>query len=161
MHRVVIYRDGGDKASQLVAYTTTPPLGSPMAYDRCDAVGHHTVGDRQDTGVQNPRKVGLWPKLFTFRPFCRIKSSYISPLPFDSGQPQSTLCALVSAPTISCRSLVVHHSVSFLKVSEKRFNVIFPESLLNDIDEYRGKHGMKRSELLAAAAEKFISTTPH
>jgi hypothetical protein len=28
MHRVVIYRDNADKASQLVAYTTTPPLGS-------------------------------------------------------------------------------------------------------------------------------------
>ena len=41
---------------------------------------------------------------------------------------------------------------------KKRFNVIFPESLLNDVDEYRGKHGMKRSELLAAAAEQFISS---
>jgi len=41
---------------------------------------------------------------------------------------------------------------------EKRFNVIFPESLLNDVDEYRGKHGLKRSELLAAAAEQFISS---
>ena len=29
MHRVVIYRDDSDKASQSVAYTTTPPLGSP------------------------------------------------------------------------------------------------------------------------------------
>jgi hypothetical protein len=28
MHRVVVYRDDADKASQLVAYTTTPPLGS-------------------------------------------------------------------------------------------------------------------------------------
>lgn len=47
------------------------------------------------------------------------------------------------------------------KVDEpkKRFNVMFPESLLKNIDEYRGKHGMKRSELLAAAAEKYISTT--
>ena len=41
---------------------------------------------------------------------------------------------------------------------KKRFNVIFPESLLNDVDEYRGKHGLKRSELLAAAAEQFISS---
>jgi len=39
---------------------------------------------------------------------------------------------------------------------KKRFNVMFPASLLHDVDEYRGKHGMKRSELLAAAAEKFI-----
>ena len=28
MHRVVIYRDNTDKASQMVAYTTTPPMGS-------------------------------------------------------------------------------------------------------------------------------------
>ena len=28
---------------------------------------------------------------------------------------------------------------------KKRFNVIFPESLLNNVDEYRGKHSMKRS----------------
>ncbi len=41
---------------------------------------------------------------------------------------------------------------------KKRFNVIFPESLLSNVDEYRGKYGMKRSELLAAAAEQFIST---
>ena len=47
------------------------------------------------------------------------------------------------------------------KINEpkKRFNVIFPESLLSDVDEYRGKYGMKRSELLAAAAEQFISST--
>jgi len=41
---------------------------------------------------------------------------------------------------------------------KKRFNVIFPESLLHNVDEYRGKHGMKRSELLAAAAERFLSS---
>ncbi|MEN8159792.1 MAG: DUF3604 domain-containing protein, partial [Myxococcota bacterium] len=33
MHRVVIYRDGGDRASQMVAYTTTPPLGSTNPRD--------------------------------------------------------------------------------------------------------------------------------
>lgn len=42
---------------------------------------------------------------------------------------------------------------------KKRFNVIFPESLLKGVDEFRGKHGMKRSELLAAAAEQFISSS--
>jgi len=42
---------------------------------------------------------------------------------------------------------------------QKRFNVIFPESLMQDVDEYRGKHDMKRSELLAATAEQFISST--
>ncbi len=33
MHRVVMYRDDADKASQIVAYTTTPPLGSPNPRD--------------------------------------------------------------------------------------------------------------------------------
>jgi len=48
------------------------------------------------------------------------------------------------------------------KVNEpkKRFNVMFPESLLQEVDEYRGKHGLKRSELLASAAEQFISSVP-
>ncbi|HKL00429.1 MAG TPA: type II toxin-antitoxin system HicB family antitoxin [Desulfotignum sp.] len=41
---------------------------------------------------------------------------------------------------------------------KKRFNVIFPASLLSDVDEYRGKYGMKRSELLATAVEQFISS---
>lgn len=41
---------------------------------------------------------------------------------------------------------------------KKRFNVIFPESLLRNIDEYRGKHGMKRSELLVKAAEEYLSS---
>ncbi len=44
---------------------------------------------------------------------------------------------------------------------KKRFNVMFPASLLKNVDEFRGKHGMKRSELLAIAAEKYISTTAH
>jgi hypothetical protein len=33
MHRVVMYRDGAIKASQTVAYTTTPPHGSPNPRD--------------------------------------------------------------------------------------------------------------------------------
>ncbi len=33
MHRVVIHRDGADKASQTVPYTTTPPMGSPNPRD--------------------------------------------------------------------------------------------------------------------------------
>ncbi len=33
MHRVVIYRDGVDKAGQMVPYTTTPPFGSPNPRD--------------------------------------------------------------------------------------------------------------------------------
>lgn len=33
LHRVVVYRDDGDKASQMVAYTTTPPHGSTNPRD--------------------------------------------------------------------------------------------------------------------------------
>ena len=33
MHRVVIYRDGGDKGRQMVPYTASPPLGSPNPRD--------------------------------------------------------------------------------------------------------------------------------
>ncbi len=33
MHRVVIYRDGGDKGGQMVPFTMTPPLGSPNPRD--------------------------------------------------------------------------------------------------------------------------------
>jgi hypothetical protein len=33
MHRVVIYKDDAAKASKMVAYTTTPPLGSPNPRD--------------------------------------------------------------------------------------------------------------------------------
>ena len=33
LHRNVIYRDGGDKALQIMPYTTTPPLGSPDPMD--------------------------------------------------------------------------------------------------------------------------------
>jgi hypothetical protein len=33
MHRVVLYRDGAAKASQMVPYSTTPPMGSPNPRD--------------------------------------------------------------------------------------------------------------------------------
>ncbi len=33
LHRVVVYRDGGDKASTIEPYTTIPPLGSPNPPD--------------------------------------------------------------------------------------------------------------------------------
>lgn len=33
LHRVVVYRDGGDIAGQMVPYTTTPPKGSPNPRD--------------------------------------------------------------------------------------------------------------------------------
>ncbi len=33
MHRNVIYRDGGDRAKQVLPFTTTPPIGSPNPVD--------------------------------------------------------------------------------------------------------------------------------
>jgi hypothetical protein len=33
MHRVVVYRDDGDKGRQMVPYTTYPPQGSPNPRD--------------------------------------------------------------------------------------------------------------------------------
>jgi len=33
MHRVVMYRDGGDRAGRMDPYTTTPPMGSPNPRD--------------------------------------------------------------------------------------------------------------------------------
>ncbi len=48
MHRVVVYRDGADKAGQMVAYTTTPPLGSPDPRDLwkwLDGYENKTGGD--------------------------------------------------------------------------------------------------------------------
>ena len=47
---------------------------------------------------------------------------------------------------------------SKIKDPKKRFNVIFPESLLKTVDEYRGKHGLKRSELLACAADRYMAS---
>ena len=47
---------------------------------------------------------------------------------------------------------------SKIKDPKKRFNVIFPESLLKTVYEYRGKHGLKRSELSACAAERYMAS---
>ena len=38
----------------------------------------------------------------------------------------------------------------------KRFNVYFPATVLSLVDEYRGKRGLKRSELLKEAALEYI-----
>ena len=38
----------------------------------------------------------------------------------------------------------------------KRFNVYFPANVLTLVDEYRGKRGLKRSELLKEAALEYI-----
>ena len=48
MHRVVIYRDGADRASQMVPYTTYPPFGSPNPRDLWKWLGSYedtTDGD--------------------------------------------------------------------------------------------------------------------
>jgi hypothetical protein len=48
LHRNVIYRDGGDKALQVMPYTTTPPLGSPDPMDLWKWLAHYeekTGGD--------------------------------------------------------------------------------------------------------------------
>ena len=48
LHRVVVYRDGGDKGIQMVPYTTTAPLGSPDPRDLWSWLDHYesqTGGD--------------------------------------------------------------------------------------------------------------------
>ncbi|MCH7476362.1 MAG: DUF3604 domain-containing protein, partial [Gemmatimonadetes bacterium] len=48
MHRVVVYRDDGDKGRQMVPYTTIPPLGSPNPRDLWSWLGRYealTGGD--------------------------------------------------------------------------------------------------------------------
>ncbi|MCK5539835.1 MAG: type II toxin-antitoxin system HicB family antitoxin [Deltaproteobacteria bacterium] len=50
----------------------------------------------------------------------------------------------------------VDESIKKRYAKTKRFNVIFPEELLTRVDEYRVNAGMKRSQLLATAAEKYL-----
>jgi Protein of unknown function (DUF3604) len=48
MHRVVLYRDGGEKASQMVPYSMSPPMGSPNPRDLWKWLARyeeHTGGD--------------------------------------------------------------------------------------------------------------------
>lgn len=40
----------------------------------------------------------------------------------------------------------------------ERINVMIPGSLLREIDEYRGKQKMKRSELFAMAAKEYMAS---
>jgi hypothetical protein len=46
MHRNVIFRDGADKASEVVPYTQLPPFGSPNPLDLYDYLGRY----EEDTG---------------------------------------------------------------------------------------------------------------
>jgi predicted RNase H-like HicB family nuclease len=40
----------------------------------------------------------------------------------------------------------------------RRINISFPEGLLIKVDEFRSKEGMKRSQLLAQAAEEYLES---
>ncbi len=50
----------------------------------------------------------------------------------------------------------VDESIKKKYTKTKRFNVIFSEDLLIRVDEYRAGAGMKRSQLLADAAELYL-----
>ncbi len=50
----------------------------------------------------------------------------------------------------------VDESIRKKYTKTKRFNVIFPEYLLVRVDEYRASAGMKRSQLLADAADQYL-----
>ena len=50
----------------------------------------------------------------------------------------------------------VDESIRKRYMKTKRFNVIFPEELLTRVDKYRVTAGLKRSQLLATAAEKYL-----
>lgn len=50
----------------------------------------------------------------------------------------------------------VDESIKKKYTKTKRFNVIFPETLLVRVDEYRASAGMKRSQLLINAAEQYL-----
>ncbi len=51
----------------------------------------------------------------------------------------------------------VVESIKKKYLKTKRFNVIFPEELLIRVDEYRAGAGIKRSQLLANAAEQYLA----
>ena len=46
-----------------------------------------------------------------------------------------------------------------MKAFHQSENVIFPAGLLNKVDEYRKKRGLKRSTLLRKATEEFLKKT--
>lgn len=50
----------------------------------------------------------------------------------------------------------VDESIKKKYAKTKRFNVIFTEDLLIRVDEFRANAGMKRSQLLADAAEQYL-----
>ncbi len=52
----------------------------------------------------------------------------------------------------------VDESIKKKYQATRRINVSFPEGLLIRVDEFRSKEGMKRSQLLAQAAEEFLES---
>lgn len=50
----------------------------------------------------------------------------------------------------------VDESIKKKYATTRRFNVIFTEDLLTRVDEFRASAGMKRSQLLADAAEQYL-----
>ena len=52
----------------------------------------------------------------------------------------------------------VDESIKKRYQTTRRINVSFPERLLIRVDEFRSKEGMKRSQLLAQAAEEFLES---
>jgi len=52
----------------------------------------------------------------------------------------------------------VDESIKKRYQTTRRINVSFPEGLLIRVDEFRSKEGMKRSQLLAQAAEEFLES---
>ncbi len=52
----------------------------------------------------------------------------------------------------------VDESIKKKYQATRRINVSFPEGLLIRVDEFRSKKGMKRSQLLAQAAEEFLES---
>ncbi|NWH04063.1 type II toxin-antitoxin system HicB family antitoxin [Desulfobacter latus] len=71
--------------------------------------------------------------------------------------PKSTREALQKKnPESEIVPIPVDESIRKKYAKTKRFNVIFPEDLLVRVDEYRAGAGMKRSQLLAEAAEQYL-----
>ncbi len=71
--------------------------------------------------------------------------------------PKSTRQALQEKnPNSEIVPIPVDETIRKKYTKTKRFNVIFPEDLLVRVDEYRAGAGLKRSQLLAEAAEQYL-----
>ncbi|MCD6561785.1 MAG: type II toxin-antitoxin system HicB family antitoxin, partial [Deltaproteobacteria bacterium] len=61
-----------------------------------------------------------------------------------------------ACPNAEIVPIPVDETIKKRYAKTRRFNVIFPEALLIRVDEYRAHAGLKRSQLLAAAAEQYL-----